>query len=32
MYTMTFSHYEQVPAHQQAQIIAQAERERQEAE
>jgi hypothetical protein len=29
---MTFSHYEQVPAHLQAEIIAQAERERQEAE
>jgi elongation factor G len=32
IYTMTFSHYEQVPAHLQAEIIAQAERERQEAE
>ena len=32
VYTMTFSHYEQVPAHLQAEIIAQAERERQEAE
>ncbi|GAB4535189.1 MAG: elongation factor G [Anaerolineae bacterium] len=32
IYTMTFSHYEQVPSHLQAEIIAQAERERQEAE
>jgi len=32
VYTMTFSHYEQVPAHLQAGIIAQAERERQEAD
>lgn len=32
IYTMTFSHYEQVPAHLQAEIIARAERERQEAE
>jgi elongation factor G len=32
IYTMTFSHYEQVPAHLQAEIIAQAEKERQEAE
>jgi elongation factor G len=32
IYTMTFSHYEQVPAHLQSEIIAQAERERQEAE
>jgi elongation factor G len=32
IYTMSFSHYEQVPAHLQADIVAQAERERQEAE
>jgi elongation factor G len=32
IYTMTFSHYEQVPAHLQSEIIANAERERQEAE
>jgi len=32
IYTMTFSHYEPVPAHLQAEIIAQAERERQESE
>jgi elongation factor G len=32
IYTMSFSHYEQVPAHFQADIVAQAERERQEAE
>jgi elongation factor G len=32
IYTMTFSHYEQVPAHLQSEIIAQAERERQETE
>jgi len=32
IYTMTFSHYEQVPVHLQAEIIAQAEKERQEAE
>ncbi|UCC86422.1 MAG: elongation factor G [Anaerolineales bacterium] len=32
IYTLTFSHYEQVPAHLQAEVIAQAERERQEAE
>jgi elongation factor G len=32
IYTMKFSHYEQVPAHLQAEIIAQAARERQEAE
>jgi elongation factor G len=31
-YTMRFSHYEQVPSHLQAEIIAQAERERQETE
>jgi elongation factor G len=32
IYTMAFSHYEEVPTHLQAEIIAQAERERQEAE
>jgi elongation factor G len=32
IYSLTFSHYEQVPAHLQSEIIAQAERERQEAE
>jgi elongation factor G len=32
IYTMRFSHYEQVPTHLQSEIIAQAERERQEAE
>ena len=32
LYTMTFSHYEPVPPHLQAEIIAQAEKERQEAE
>lgn len=32
IYAVAFSHYEQVPAHLQAEIIAQAERERQEAE
>jgi len=32
IYTMTFARYEQVPAHLQAEIIAQAEREKQEAE
>jgi elongation factor G len=32
VYTIAFSHYEQVPAHLQSEIIAQAERERQEAE
>ena len=32
IYTMTFSHYEQMPTHLQAEIVAQAERERQEAE
>jgi elongation factor G len=32
IYTLAFSHYEQVPAHLQAEIIAQAEREKQEAE
>jgi elongation factor G len=32
IFTMTFSHYEQVPAHLQSEIIAQAEREKQEAE
>jgi elongation factor G len=31
-YTMRFSHYEQTPSHLQAEIIAQAERERQETE
>jgi elongation factor G len=32
IYTMTLSHYEQVPSHLQAEIIAQAEKERQEEE
>jgi elongation factor G len=32
IFTLTFSHYEQVPSHLQSEIIAQAERERQEAE
>jgi elongation factor G len=32
IYTMKFSHYEQVPTHLQAEIVAHAERERQEAE
>jgi elongation factor G len=32
VYTMSFSHYEQVPSHLQAEIVAQAERERQETE
>ncbi len=32
IYTMTFSHYEQMPPHLQSEIIATAERERQEAE
>jgi elongation factor G len=32
IYTMTFSRYEQVPSHLQAEVIAQAEREREEAE
>jgi elongation factor G len=32
IFTLSFSHYENVPAHLQAEIIAQAEREREEAE
>ncbi len=32
IYTMTFARYEQVPSHLQSEIIAQAEREKQEAE
>ncbi len=32
IYTLAFSHYEEVPSHLQAEIIAQAEREKQEAE
>jgi elongation factor G len=32
IYTMTLSHYEQIPSHLQAEIIAQAEKERQEEE
>jgi len=32
IYTMTFSRYEQVPSHLQTEVIAQAEREREEAE
>jgi elongation factor G len=32
IFTMAFSHYEQVPTHLQSEIIAEAERERQEAE
>jgi elongation factor G len=32
IFTLTFSHYEQVPSHLQSEIIAQAERERQESE
>jgi elongation factor G len=32
IFTLTFSHYEQVPSHLQSEIIAQVERERQESE
>jgi elongation factor G len=32
IFTMAFSHYEQVPSHLQSEIIAEAERERQESE